>query len=134
MSPPKRPVSPTRRLLGYLLLPLMITAVGSPVLVHFLFGEIPQKELFFGWLIILINAYLFAVLTGQAIGKPLQGFFIWGLLVNGLRFGLLLIVLIVMWRSTSINFDVVVTVTLFGYFFCLAGEVLALQQVTLDMD
>lgn len=104
------------------------------MLVHFVFGEFPKKELFFGWLLNFFNAIVFATVTGKAIGRPMSEFFLWGLLGHGLRFGALLMALVAIWRWAGLHFEVVVTVTLMGYFLCLAGEVLALRRITLDME
>ena len=89
------------------------------------------KELFYCWLLVFFNAYIGIFIANQAINRDFTGFMVWGFLINGIRNGAFLILLLVIVKHELINDRGFVLLTFFGYFSFLAAEIIGLQKHTL---
>ncbi|MDF7823152.1 hypothetical protein P4B35_03950 [Pontiellaceae bacterium B12227] len=89
-----------------------------------------RKDVFYCWLLVFFNAYIGTFIANQAIKRDFTGFMVWALLINGLRAGLFLILLlsIVKWQVEEVRGFVLMTFT--GYFIFLAAEIYGLHTHT----
>ena len=90
----------------------------------------PRKDVFYCWLLVFFNAYIGTFIANQAIKRDFTGFMVWALLINGLRAGLFLILLLSVVNLDIINVRAFVLMTFFGYFSFLTAEILGLIKNT----
>lgn len=85
------------------------------------------KEIFYSWLLVFFNAYIGIFIANRAIKSDSSAFFAWGLLGNGVRAGIFLILLLLIVEWAIFNVRGFVLTTFFGYFTFLAVEIYGLQ-------
>ncbi len=88
------------------------------------------KEVFYSWLLVFFNAYIGTFIANQALKKGSTGFYVWGFLINGIRAGLFLVLLLIGAKWFVVHARGFVLITFFGYFIFLAAEVYGLQAYT----
>ena len=89
-----------------------------------------RKDAFYCWLLVFFNAYIGTFIANHAIKRDFSGFMVWALLINGLRAGLFLILLLSVVKLDVVNVRVFVLMTFFGYFAFLAAEIHGLHKHT----
>ena len=106
----------------------IIFVIGSVLIMRWQFQEILKKELLSSWLVVFSNAYIGAFIASQALKRGPTAFFVWSMLINGMRIGLLVILLLILSQSNVLNFRAFISVTLFGYVLFLVGEVASIHS------
>ncbi len=114
-----------------LLIVSMVFILGSVIILNTFYGNLLLKELFYCWLLVFINAYIGSFIANQALKQDSTGFLVWGMLINGFRIGVFLIVLLVILKSNILNNREFAAITLFGYLVFLAREVYSLHTHSL---
>ncbi len=76
-----------------------------------------------GWGLAGLNALAAAWFAGRALGAPMHIWALWGLLANGLRVALLVLVLVVVARFRPAWFNPLATTLVCGYFAWLPMEI-----------
>lgn len=115
--------------------PMTIASLVT-LLATFLLGlkmaeSFPKKELFCCWLVVFFNAYIGAFIAKQALKRGPNAFFAWAILINGLRVGFFLAVLVVILKFDFLDVRIFAAVTVLGYLILLAGEVARLHTQSL---
>ena len=82
---------------------------------------------------IFINAYIGIFIANKAIAGDFTRFWIWSMLINGLRVGVFLILLVTIAKLGVTNVQSFVLMTMLGYFAFIAAEVYGLNKHTLRM-
>lgn len=88
------------------------------------------KDVFYCWLLVFFHAYIGTFIANQAVKRDFIGFMMWALLINGLRAGLFLILLLSVLIMDVVNVRAFVLMTFFGYFTFLAAEIYGLRNHT----
>lgn len=89
-----------------------------------------RKDVFYCWLLVFFHAYIGTFIANQAIKRDFTGFMVWAFLINGLRSGLFLILLLSVVKWDIVNVRGFVLMTFLGYFAFLAAEIYGLQKHT----
>lgn len=110
-----------------------IYMVGSVFILNTFFQNMRLKELFCSWLLVFINAYIGTFIANKALGQRYTGFWVWGMLINGFRIGIFVILLLVILKSNILNNRAFAAITLFGYLVFLVREVFSLHIRSLRM-
>lgn len=92
---------------------------------------IPTREIYYGWLLVFVNAVIGALVVSQALRYRSTGFFVWGVLINGLRCMAYLAALLIISRLGILRSREFVSIALFGYYVFLAGEIYCLHAYAL---
>jgi hypothetical protein len=96
--------------------------------------HIPTKDVFYCWLLVFFNAYIGTFIANQAIKRNFTGFMVWGFLINGVRAGLFLILLLSVVKWDISNVRAFVLMTFLGYFAFLAAEIYGLHLYTIRIS
>ena len=96
--------------------------------------HIPTKDVFYCWLLVFFNAYIGTFIANQAIKRDFTGFCVWAFLINGVRAGLFLILLVSVVKWDISNVRGFVLITFLGYFAFLAAEIYGLHLHTLRIS
>ncbi len=91
----------------------------------------PRKELFYSWLLVLVNAYIGIFIANKAIRKRFEGFFIWGFLINWVRAFVFLFALLAIVKWHSVDVTSFVLMSKFGYMAFIAAEIYGVHVFTL---
>ncbi|MDF7798693.1 hypothetical protein P4C99_04420 [Pontiellaceae bacterium B1224] len=92
-----------------------------------------KKDLFYCWLLVFFNAYIGTFIANQAIKRDSIGFLVWTFLMNGLRAGVFLFLLLSVVKWDVSNVRAFVLMTFFGYFAFLAAEISGLLKHTKEI-
>jgi hypothetical protein len=109
----------------------VVFMVGSVIILNTFFGSLLLKELFYCWLLVFINAYIGTFIANRALKSQSTGFLVWGMLINGFRIGVFVIVLLVILKSNFLSSREFASITVFGYLVFLAREVYSLHTHSL---
>ncbi len=114
---------------------MMITGivfmVGSMIIINTYFQNLPLKELFCCWLLVFINAYIGTFIANRAVNSDSSGFLVWGMLINGVRIGIFLIILLVIIKMNVVDKHAFAANTVLGYLIFLAREIYSLHTQSL---
>ncbi|MDZ8118632.1 hypothetical protein [Pontiella agarivorans] len=90
-----------------------------------------RKELFYSWLLVLVNAYIGIFIANKAIKQQFGGFFVWGFLLNGIRAAVFLFVLLAIVEWQCVEVTRFVLMSKFGYMAFIAAEIYGVHVFTL---
>ncbi|WP_372796263.1 hypothetical protein [Pontiella sp.] len=91
----------------------------------------PRKELFYCWLLVLVNAYIGIFIANRAIRQQFGGFCVWALLINGLRASAFLFALLAIVKWQGVDVTSFVLMSKFGYMAFIAAEIYGVHVFTL---
>jgi hypothetical protein len=109
---------------------LVVFITGSLLIAELGDHVTPIKYVFYCWLLVFFNALIGTFIANQAIKRDLRGFMVCGFLINGVRAGLFLILLLSVVKWDVSNVRAFVLMTFLGYFSFLAAEIHGLQKHT----
>ena len=116
-----------------LFLSSIIFVLGSAAIADIDDHITPRKDVFYCWLLVFFNAYIGTFIANQAIKRGSTGFLVWAFLINGLRAGAFLILLLSVIKADVGNVRAFVLMTFFGYFAFLAAEIYGLHRYTISI-
>ncbi|MEE9368932.1 MAG: hypothetical protein V3V05_08705 [Pontiella sp.] len=124
--------SPNLRVWNYsMMVAAIVFMVGSTIILHTYLHNIVLKELFCSWLLVFFNAYIGTFIANKALKQNYTGFFVWSMLINGLRIGVFVMILLIILKTNILNNREFASITLFGYLVFLAQEVYSLHTQSL---
>ncbi|QBG48645.1 hypothetical protein EGM51_14995 [Verrucomicrobia bacterium S94] len=91
----------------------------------------PRKELFYSWILVLVNAYIGIFIANKAIKQQFGGFFVWGFLLNGVRAAVFLCALLAIVEWQCVEVTSFVLMSKFGYMAFIAAEIYGWHVFTL---
>jgi hypothetical protein len=106
----------------------IVFMVGSGAIAEIGDHLTPRKDVFYCWLLVFFNAYIGTFIANQAIRRGSTGFLVWAFLINELRAGVFLILLLSVIKTDVENVRAFVLMTFFGYFAFLAVEIYGLHK------
>lgn len=104
----------------------LAAAAGAIGVCYFLYRTLHWPEIISGWLIAVSNGVLFTWISRRAVGREPGMFLVWALLMNGLRFLLLLLIIVGLWWTGWGHWGSFVVSAILGYFLVMAGEMTGL--------
>lgn len=110
---------------------VLLFLAGSMAIAGMHDHQLPTQEMYYGWLLVFVNAVIGALVVSQALRYRSTGFFVWGVLVNGLRCVAYLAALLLISRLGILRSREFVLIALFGYYVFLAGEIYYLHTYSL---
>jgi hypothetical protein len=116
-----------RSRLPAMLIGTALAAAGAAIGVCFaLYRTLHWAEIVSGWLLATSNGVLFTWISRRAVGREPGMFLVWALLMNGLRFLLLLLIIVGLWWTGWGHWGSFVISAIMGYFLVMAGEMTGL--------
>jgi hypothetical protein len=109
----------------------LVFAAGSFLIAELSDHIIPIKEVFYSWLLVFFNAYIGTFIANKALKQDPTGFLVWGMLINGFRIGIFLIVLLVIIKMDVVDNRTFAAITILGYLIFLAREIFSIHTHSL---
>ena len=110
----------------------VLAAVISVVATRLLFGRFYRLEVLAGWLITTVNASIFSFSSRKAIRNAPAGFFVWAILVNGLRFVGMIAIILTFWLLSLGHLGSFLLSVVIGYFVTMTAEIWSLYTLPLE--
>ena len=108
-----------------------IAIMGSLIILNAYSEIFPAKELLCGLLLVFFNAFIGTFIANKVLTHRYTGFLVWGMLINGFRIGIFLVLLLVIFKTNLLNNREFAAITLFGYLVFLGREVYTLHTQSL---
>lgn len=105
--------------------------LSSLIIFSLYYQNITQKVLFYSWLLVFINASIGAFIANRALRHGPSGFFVWAVLLNGLRIVTFMIIILAVLKLKVLYAREFIAMTVMGYIMLLAGEIYSLHSQSL---